>query len=75
MTEQDEYQLRVSKFIHKTFVDTYNEIDNQVSENFSDLSDPEKWLVLSRIFNRAYVHFNAVSFTSVINEVMNNGDL
>jgi hypothetical protein len=75
MTELENNQLKASKFINKTFVDVYNTVIEQVLKDFPHYRDEEKFLVASRVFNRAYIHFNTVVFTSATNEVLKNGDL
>jgi hypothetical protein len=74
-TEVEDYQLKVSKYVHKTFVDIYNIASERTMNEFPDLSDNEKWLVLSRIFNRAFIQFNTNSFVGASKESLKHGDL
>jgi len=73
--EMEDYQKVVCKHVHKTFVDIYNIAVERTKKEFPDLSDNEKWLVINRIFNRAYVQFNNVAFNNALKESFEAGDL
>jgi hypothetical protein len=75
MTELEEYQLKVNKYVHDTFADAYKLITQRTIEQFSDLSDGEKHLIIQRIVNRLYIQFNTVTFNKSFSESLRDGDL
>lgn len=75
MTELEQYQLKVNKYVHDTFVDAYKLITQRTIEQFSDLSDSEKSLIIHRIVNRLFVQFNTVEYSKAFGESVKDGDL
>lgn len=75
MTELEEYQLKVNKYVHETFVDAYKVISQRTVDQFPDLSDGEKYLIIQRIVNRLYIQFNTVTFNKSFSESLKDGDL
>jgi len=75
MTELEQYQLKVNKYVHDTFADAYKLITQRTIEQFSDLSDGEKHLIIQRIVNRLYIQFNIVTFNKSFSESLRDGDL
>lgn len=75
MTELEQYQLKVNKYVHETFVDAYKLITKRTVEQFSDLSDNEKSLIIHRIVNRLFVQFNTVVYSQAFDQSAKDGDL
>ncbi len=68
-------ELKVNKFIHNTFCDAYKLIMDRTVNEFPDLTDNEKYLIVQRISNRMFIQFNRFIFEKTIQEAVEKGDL